>query len=142
MYRARHFGFSIRTMYTLYLWYIRTSLEYASPVWHSSITVQQTNRLERVQKRCLRIILGDGYIEYTNALRVLGCSTLEGRREQLTLRFGRNLLRSPTHRDMLPPTMRDVHGRNTRHHNRLREVRCRTERYRRSTIPYLVRKLT
>ena len=111
-------------MYTLYLWYIRTGLEYAAPLWHSGITAQQTIRLERLQKRCLRIILGDAYITYENALRVLKCTTLEARRELLTLRFGRSLLRSEAHRHMLPPTLRNVHQRNTRYGHRLRNVLC------------------
>ena len=81
LYRARQFGFSVRTIYTLYIWFIRTGLEYAAPVWHSGLTAQQRARLERIQKRCLRIILGDAYVTYENALRVLNCMTLEARRE-------------------------------------------------------------
>ena len=128
-------------MYTLYLWYIRTGLEYAAPVWHPGITAHQRSRLERVQKRSLRIILGFAYVSYEQALQVFNCTTLEARREQLTLRFGRSLLRSTAHRHMLPPTLHAVHGRNTRHGHRLRNVQCVHERYRNSTIPYVVRKI-
>ena len=141
LYRARQFGFSVRTIYTLYIWFIRTGLEYAAPVWHSGLTAQQRARLERIQKRCLRIILGDAYVTYENALRVLNCMTLEARREQLTVRLGRSMLRSTAHRHMLPPTLRDVHQRNTRHGHKLRPIRCVHERYRNSAIPYIVRKL-
>ena len=59
LYRARQFDFSISTMLTLYHWYIRTGLEYAAPVWHAGLTEEQSTRLERIQKRCFGIILGD-----------------------------------------------------------------------------------
>ena len=141
LYRARQFGFSVRTMFTLYLWYIRTGLEYAAPVWHPGITAQQNTRLERIQKRCLRIILGDAYDTYAHAMSVFGCTTLEARRELLTLRFGRSLLRSTQHRHMRPPTLRNVHQRNTRFGHRLRNILCVHQRYQNSTIPYVVRML-
>ena len=35
---------------------IRPVLEYASVVWHHSITAAQTDRLEALQKRAIRII--------------------------------------------------------------------------------------
>ena len=141
LYRARNFDFSAKAMYIQYVWFIRIGLEYAAPVWHSGLTAQQTNRLERIQRRCLRIILGDAYISYEHAMQVLNCKTLEARREQLTLRLGRSMLRSTAHRHMLPPTLRQVHQRNTRFGHRLRTVLCRHERYRNSAIPYIVRKL-
>ncbi len=41
----------------LYCYYIRPSLEYASPVWHGSITAEQALSLERVQASVARSIL-------------------------------------------------------------------------------------
>ena len=128
-------------MLTLYKWYIRTTLEYAAPVWHSSLTAEQHMTLERLEKRCLRIILGDAYVTYRHALEVLGIQSLYDRREALTRRFGESLLQSPDHRDFLPPTLEEVHGRQTRNRSKLQNIRCRFERYRKSTIPYIVRML-
>jgi len=42
---------------------VRPVLAYASPVWHSSLTVAQTETLESLQKRALRIIYNDGDYE-------------------------------------------------------------------------------
>ena len=56
--RAKKFQFSLPTLVTLYEWYIRIALEYAAPVWHPGLTEQQHEQLERVQRRCLQIILG------------------------------------------------------------------------------------
>ena len=115
--RARKFHFTQRTMCTIYICYIRTVLEYAAQVWHAGLTQQQHNALERVQRRCFRIILGRLYTDYDSALNTLSMQTLRDRREQLTLRFARSLLRSPDHRHLLPRTLRDVHGRVTRNGN-------------------------
>ena len=41
----------------LYCYYIRPTLEYASPVWHGSISSEQALALERVQARVARVIL-------------------------------------------------------------------------------------
>ena len=139
--RAKKFRFSVYSMCTLYIWYIRTVLEYAAQVWHAGITQEQRNALERVQKRSLRIILGRQYQDYQSALTTLSMETLHDRRENLTLRFARSLLRSQEHRHLLPRTLQDGHGRATRHGNLLVPVRCRTERYRRSAIPYMVKML-
>jgi len=39
---------------------VRPMLEYASPVWHTSLTANQTKTLEAVQRRACRIITGGG----------------------------------------------------------------------------------
>ena len=71
------------------------------------------------------------YISWTNT-----------RREQLSLKLGRNILKSDQHRNLLPPYLHDMHGRDTRHNRRLLQpVKGRTMRYLNSTIPYLVTKL-
>ena len=64
---------------------IALSSEYASPVWHSSLTAAQSDVLESLQKRAMNIIfLGDNY---TGALTIAGVDTLRSRRETLTRRF-------------------------------------------------------
>ena len=83
-------------------------------------------------------MLGRGYEGYYTALQSLRIKSLAQRREELALRFVRSLLRSPEHRGMLPPTLQQIHGRALRHSGRLQPVRCRTERYRKSAIPYMV----
>ena len=67
---------------------VRPILEYACPVWHSSITVAQSNKLETIQKRALSIIFGsfvfEEYDEFCSANQI---STLRGRREDLCKQF-------------------------------------------------------
>ena len=47
-----------------YMKAIRVQLELAVPVWHSGLTLQEENNLERVQKVALKIILKDQYKNY------------------------------------------------------------------------------
>ena len=55
----------------IYIVYVRSLLEQSSNVWHSSLTIQNKNELERVQKVALKIILGSDYKTYTNAMSIL-----------------------------------------------------------------------
>ena len=139
MIKAKKFKFSFTTLVTLYSWYVRTALEYAAPVWHPGLTEQQHEQIERVQKRCLRIILGSAYTTYDQALRRLKLTTLRSRRDLLTLRLGRSMLRSADHRDILPPAMNQLHHYNTRGAHRLQHVRCTRARHANSFVPYVVR---
>ena len=58
---------------------VRSKLEQSAPVWHSSLTKKNTRDLERVQKCALRIILGEKYSGYKNALKVIKLDSLEER---------------------------------------------------------------
>ena len=58
---------------------IRSVVEQAAVVWHSSITKGEQLDLERVQKVAFRIILKDHYINYTHALRITGMPSLKER---------------------------------------------------------------
>ena len=45
-----------RDLLHFYTTVVRPVLEYACPVWHSGLTVAQSNLLEYVQKRAIRIV--------------------------------------------------------------------------------------
>ena len=60
----------------IYLLQIRSKLEQSAVLWHSSITKKCEQNLERVQKSALRIILGEKYVSYDNALKVLKLQSL------------------------------------------------------------------
>ena len=55
---------------TIFIGFIRTLLEYAVPSWHPDLTEHQHTALERIQKRACRIILGDNYNHYQDALNI------------------------------------------------------------------------
>ena len=120
------------------------TLEYACQVWHSSITNQQASAIENIQKRAVRIILGVQYESYTSALHKLGILSLKSRRDDLLLKFGKSLLNSRRFRDMLPPYKDSVSSRELRSSTLTDLVmpKCRTVRFKNSTIPSVVRILS
>ena len=65
----------------IYITYIRCLLEYCPVVWHSSLTLERSILLQRVQKVALRIILGEEYLSYEHALESCKLETLEKRRQ-------------------------------------------------------------
>jgi hypothetical protein len=65
----------------IYCAIIRSVLEYACAVWHSGFTTAQSLDIERVQKRCLRIIFPD--LSYSDALLISGLERLTARRERI-----------------------------------------------------------
>ena len=121
--------------------YVRPIFEYASPLWHSSLTKQQSDQLELIQKRACRIILGTVYGSYAEALEQLELCSLVKRREDLLRGFGQSIQKSERHRAMLPASRHARHGRNLRNANKLDAPKCRTTRYRKSTIPAVVDRL-
>ena len=56
--KLKYVGTPMEDLLDIYILYVRSLLEYCSVVWHSTLTVQQINDIERVQKLCLKIILG------------------------------------------------------------------------------------
>ena len=68
----------------IYCLYIRSVLEYISSVWFSSITQEENNDLERVQKCAVKIILKEEYIDYPTALVRLNIQSLSEKRKVLS----------------------------------------------------------
>ena len=117
---------------------IRPILEYACPAWHPGITQTQSDQIERVQKRALRIILANRYDSYARALERTGIPTLSSRREDLCLRFARSALKSSQWNYWFTPNDQSRTLRNIR---LCKEPKCRTERFKRSPIPYFTKQL-
>ena len=60
--KLKYVGTSVEDLIDVYILYIRSILEYCSVVWHSTLTVQQSTDIERVQKLCLKLVLGQEYM--------------------------------------------------------------------------------
>ena len=69
---------------------IRPVLEYACPAWHTSLSKEQSNQIERIQKRALYIIHGNA--DYDELCERFNCQTLYERREMLAKRFFQSIL--------------------------------------------------
>ena len=124
----------------IYIQQIRSKLEQSAVVWHSSLNQKCKDKLERVQKSALRIILGDQYIDYKNALKVLNLQSLEERREFLCLKFAKKCLQVEKFRSMFP-RKQQVHNMLKRDNEKFVIRRTYTERHRKSAIPHMQRLL-
>ncbi|CAH1233208.1 REST [Branchiostoma lanceolatum] len=79
---------------TIYITYIRPVIDYAAPVWQSGLPASLSNKIEKVQRRALRIILGADFTSYSKACERLDLPTLQTRRQELTVKFARTLEQS------------------------------------------------
>ena len=87
--RLKGLGAQVPELLDIYFKHCRSILEFAVPVWQSSITVEERESLEKVQKIALHIILGERYCSYRKALQTTGLETLENRRVKICLKFAR-----------------------------------------------------
>ena len=85
----------------LYNSLVRSILEYSSVTYGPMLTKSQSNRLEQVQKRCLRIMFG--YLKtYQDLLSESGLETLKHRREKALTRFLDKTLKNPNYAPLFP----------------------------------------
>ena len=81
--KLKYVGVRKEDLIEIYVLYIRSIAEYCSVAFHSSLTVEQSNQIERIQKTCLKVILDEMYIDYASALEMSGLDTLYDRRVKL-----------------------------------------------------------
>ena len=140
--KLKYIGTSIEDLLEIYVLFIRSISEYCSVAYHSSLTVSQSTDLERIQKTCLKIILGDNYISYPAALEMTGLDSLYDRREARCLKFALKSLKHPIQSKKFPPNRKltnenpEVRNREHFHVNF-----ARTQQYKKSAIPYCQRLL-
>ena len=80
LHKLVEFDVPVEDLVTIYVLYIRSILEQSCHVWHSSLTLEITTELERVQKNSLKIILQQEYSTYEKALEHLNIDSLYDRR--------------------------------------------------------------
>ena len=86
----------------IYILFVRSILEQSATVWHSSLSKDNRNDLERVQKTALKVIMGQKYHSYRNALNKLNLENLNERRENLCLTFAQRTSNHQTMKKMFP----------------------------------------
>jgi len=122
---------------SIYCAIIRSILEYACAVWHSGLTTTQSNDIERVQRRCLRIIYPD--LSYHDALSISGLDRLCVRRENIVRDTFKDI-RQPKHvlHNLLPAKRNPKF--NSRYSYPYSLPVARTQRYSNSFLAYCIRK--
>ena len=111
-------------------------MEQNATVWHSSITSGEKNDLERTQKSALKLIFGNAYTTYRDALQSAGLETLSARRTRLCLNFAKKCVKYEKNRAMFPLNHTPVE---TRNHEVYKVTSAKTDRLAKSAIPYMQR---
>ena len=121
----------------IYILYIRSLVEQNCVVWSSSITKEEIDSIERVQKIALRLIFRENYGSYTHALQLSGLPTLCDRRYQLSLSFALKTAQNSKTNHMFPQNPVSK----TRHSEKYLVPHAYTERYKKSAIPFMARQM-
>ena len=138
--RLKYVGVSIEDLLDIYILFIRSVTEYCSVVFHSRLTEEQSDKIERIQKTCLKVILGDMYVDYSSSLEMTGLETLRSRRLKRCLDFSKKCIQHPRNMRLFP-----IQENNPVYNVRQKEVFkvnfARTSMYKNSTIPFCQRLL-
>ena len=132
--RLKSFNLEKTILFDVYTKEIRSIVELAVPVWHSSLTVSQSNSIEQVQKLSFKIILGNQYNSYPEAIQFFGTSTLKERRLTLCKKFALKNVKS----DKSLFKLCDLNSQ-TRSKKKVHEFKCNTTRFERSSLPFLAK---
>ena len=136
LHRAASFTRNIGDLRSIYLTYVRSILEQSAVVWHSSLSLRNIKDLERVQKSASKIILGRNFLNYKNALKVLNLDNLQERRKKICLKFAKNCLKNDKVKDLFPKNDQTI-KMNLRNQRKYKIKKIRTERYKKSSLPYM-----
>ena len=121
---------------SIYMSYIRPILEQSAPVWHSSLSKENINDLERVQKSAIRIIMGKHHHNYETLLEKLGLTTLHERRIYLCLNFAKKTSRNKKMKHMFPKR-KEKQECERRYTEKFVVKKVKTQRLKKLAIPYM-----
>ena len=131
LHKVIEFGYPIEDLIQVYILYLRSLCEQSAVVWHSSLTVENEEDIERVQKTALKIIFKNKYVSYENALVLSGLKTLKERRKDLCLTFAKRCVKNDKTRDMFP-----LNNDKTKH-EKYKVYHANTSRLQNSPIIYM-----
>ena len=121
----------------IYISYIRSLVEQNCVVWSSSITKEESDSIEGIQKIAFRLIFRENYMSYTHALQLSGLPSLYDRRYHLSLSFALKTAQNSKTNYMFPQNPVSK----TRHSEKYLVPHAFTERFKKSAIPFMARQL-
>ena len=137
--RLKKLGCKTNDLIDVYYKQVRGILEQGVQIWHSGITNIQRNKIERVQKSALSIILGQNYKSYNRALKTLKLESLFLRREKLCKTFAKKCELSPKFSKWFKRQFKTITTRGKV--NKYCEIDARTTRFEKSPISFLIKLL-
>ena len=138
--RLKYVGTKTEDLIEVYVLFIRSVTEYCSVVYHSRLTTEQADKLERIQRTCLKVILGEMYIDYYSALEMTGLDSLQNRRLKRCLDFSLRSIKHPRNMKMFPLNESNPSYK-IRNNEKFKVNFAKTSTYKKSTIPFCQRLL-
>ena len=133
--QLRRAGLCKKDLCKYYTTCIRSVLEYACQVFHGGLTKEQSDLLESVQKRALRII--DPDLNYNDAINVFGLQTLKDRRANMChCLFTQMQNTSHKLHNLLPEKRENTSRYELRNSKPFPLPRCKTNRFKNSFVPW------
>ena len=105
--KLKYAGISTKGLKEIYYLFIRSKAEFCSVVFASRLTLEQKNQLASIEKTCLRIILQEIYISYTEACEMLALTPLTERREARMLAYAKKCVNHKTNSKFFPRNKND-----------------------------------
>ena len=133
--RLKSAGVSNQDILYFYCLKIRSVLETACPIFHSMLTIQNRDDLERVQKIVFKVILSEKYTSYENSCKTLNMETLDEKRTNISLKFALKCLKHNRLSYLFP---RNNRNDALRKQEKFKVPQHKTSRYRKSPVPYLI----
>ena len=137
LYHLRRVGFTSAELVSVYKSMILPLADYCCPAYHSLLTDQHDQELERTQIGALRSIFGY-QLTATQLRQEAGVETLRERRIRLTDNFAQKCLKSERFRKWFPETELRRSGRQS---ERYKEFFAKTDRLKNSPLYYMRRRL-
>ena len=134
--KLKYAGMKTEDLVNIYILHIRSVTEYCSTAFHNSLTVEQDQKLEAIQKVALRVILGQDYLSYEEALSKTSLVSLNKRRQDRCIKYALKASRHPDNMQMFPPNTVES-PQVTRNREKFHVNFAHTESYRKSAIPSL-----
>ena len=132
--KIRSFGASQSDMVHLWVVYCRSVLEQSAVLWQGGLTQENRESLERTQKSFVKLILKGNNSNYETLLDQLNLTTLDKRRDILSLRWAKKCLSNEKTTKMFPINKKYY---NTRHKEKYTVFNANTERMKNSPFIYM-----
>ena len=138
LYTHKRSGVSQSDLFHIYKSVIRPVMEYACPVWHSSLPGYLSDSLEMIKKRALRIIFPGE--EYSDTISKTGLETHAKRRHNLCKIYFYKMYSHNHKLNHLLPEPRNM-PYELRNSHSIKIPMAKTERYRKSFLPWALANL-
>ena len=127
------FGATRTELVHLWIVFCRSVLEQSCAVWHSMLSQENKEDLERMQKIFVKLVLKNKFTTYDTGLLHLNLETLEMRRERLCLKFAKDSMKNNKFTDIIKESEK-LHSMQMRQENEYKVTHANTERLKNSSV--------